>query len=344
MSVPTQPLSDFKSVVYRGTYPDTLCCDSTWRRLPDGSQAVFFLTGGIIEPSPENYVAVCRSTDEGRTWSPPEVVARNPVGAVLLTEVTVIDSLITVYLQFHQGRFANWRVATIESTDNAHTWTEPREFTPLPQRAFVRNLYQTSWGEYLLPYQFYPASAEGTLTDSPLTGNAVSDPQNGVLISQHSSADSDWQSSALLSGARGWSEVNVVELGNEGLAMLTRSDGAGVLLRSDSTDRGRTWAPWERTEIPNPSSKFRLFRLSDQRTLLLHNPTSEIGRRNPLSLWISSNDMQSWDQQYLISDYPGQLAYPDGSLDSNERQLCFAFDHNRHEIIYWKLELPPSKS
>ncbi len=334
MSVPSQHLPEYKSVVYRGTYPDTLCCDSTWRRLPDGSQAVFFLTGGIIEPSSENYVAICRSTDEGCTWSSPAVVARNPEGAVLLTEVTVIDSLITVYLQFHQGRFADWRVATIESSDNAHTWTEPREFAPLPQRAFIRNLYQTSWGEYLLPYQFYPASPGGKLTDSPLTGNVVSDPQNGVLISPHPSADSEWQSSARLNGARGWSEVNLVELNNEQLSMLTRSDGAGVLLRSDSNDRGRTWSAWERTLIPNPSSKFRLFRLSDQRTLLLHNPTSEIGRRNPLALWISSNDMQSWDEQYLISDYPGQLAYPDGSVDTDESQLCFAFDHNRHEIIH----------
>lgn len=244
MSANFQHLPDFKSLVYRGTHPDTLCCDSCWRRLPNGDQAVFFLTGGLVEPGSDNYVALCRSRDEGRTWNPPEVVARNPDGAVLLTEVTVIGSLITVFLEFHRGRFDHWQVATIRSTDGGRTWSDPQEFSALPKRAFIRNLYRTSWGEYFLPYQFYPAAPDGNETDSPLTGNDVSAPENGVLISGNADADSAWQSSTRISGARGWSEVNMVELRNERLTLLTRSDGDGVLLRSDSTDRGRTWAPW----------------------------------------------------------------------------------------------------
>jgi hypothetical protein len=34
------------------------------------------------------------------------------------------------------------------------------------------------------------------------------------------------------------------------------------------------------------------------------------------------------------------LAYPDGVVDQDERYLHFAFDYNRHDVIYWGAELP----
>ncbi len=45
---------DQKQLVYKGCPPDHCCCDSTLRILPNGEFAVFFLTGGPIEPDINN--------------------------------------------------------------------------------------------------------------------------------------------------------------------------------------------------------------------------------------------------------------------------------------------------
>lgn len=337
---------EMKSLVYKGFPPNHCCCDSAWRRLPGGEQAVFFLTGNNFEPEPGNFVALCRSHDEGASWGELETVLQNPGGAATLSEVVVHGGAISVYVQIHTGSFDHWQTAVIRSSDNGHTWTEPEEFGPLPRRSMIRNLYRTSWGEWLLPYQYY--GVVDSWESSPVSDGSYSQPWNGVLIGE--TPNGPWTDCQRIQGANGWAEVNVVELRDGRLVMLARSDGAGVLLRSESSDRGRIWSAYTRSDIPNPGSKFRLFRLSDGRILLLHNPSGATSHpnnkpcamvtRNPLALWVSDDDMQTWRHKLLITDFPGMLAYPDGEVDAEEHYLQFAFDYNRHDVIYWKVAIP----
>jgi len=338
--------TEFKSLVYKGFPPNHACCDSAWRRLPNGEQCVFFLTGNNGEPQPGNFVALCRSSDEGETWSEHEVVLANSPGAATLSEVVVHNGIITIYVQLHHGRFDHWETCTIQSADSGKSWSEPVPFAPLPRRSMIRSLYRTSWGEWLLPFQYHEVKDDWT--SSVMTDGSLEDPWNGVLIGP--SPDGPWQESARIQGAVRWAEVNVVELCDSRLVMLSRSQGSGVLLRSESIDHGRSWSDYQRTDIPNPGSKFRLFRLRDGRIALLHNPSGLTSHtnskrncavnRNPLALWISDDDMNSWNYQHIITDFPGMLAYPDGEMDDDERFLHFAFDYNRHDVIYWRVEIP----
>jgi predicted neuraminidase len=339
--------NEISSLVYKGHSQSHCCCDSTWRRLPGGDHGVFFLTGSQFEPEPGNYVGLCRSSDEGETWGPVIPVITNPPGGVTLSEVVVHEGVISIYLQIHDGSFDRWRTAVITSKDDARTWSEPVEFAPVPHRSMIRNLYQTSWGEWLLPYQYYEP-VDGNWQASVLRDGSHIAPWNGVLSAP--TPHGPWTDSQRIRGARGWAEVNVVELRDGRVVMLARSDGEGALLRSESTDRGRTWSPYVRSDIPNPGSKFRLFRLKDGRIALLHNPSGITSHansklwasvnRNPLALWISDDDMKSWAYQRVISSFPGMLAYPDGEVDPEERFIHFAFDYNRHDVIYWKVSLP----
>ncbi|MGB8355149.1 MAG: sialidase family protein [Chthoniobacteraceae bacterium] len=343
----TNPLTETKALVYKGFPPDHCCCDAIWRRLPGGEQGVFFLTGNTFEPQPGNYVALCRSHDEGNTWGDLEPVARNGDQGVTLSEVTVHEGIITVYLQIHAGRFDHWEVTTTTSTDNGRTWSKPMVFAPVPRRAMIRSLYRTTWGGWLLPFQYYEPTAAGWEASVLEDGSHLS-PWNGVLIGK--SPTGPWREGQRLQGANAWAEVNVVELRDGRLVMLSRSDGAGVLLRTESADRAETWSPYVPTDIPNPGTKFRLFRIKTGAIVLLHNPNGTTSHpnskpcahvnRNPLALWISYDDMATWGYQRIITDFPGQLAYPDGEIDSEERYLHFAFDYNRHDVIYWKVAIP----
>lgn len=337
---------DQKALVYKGMPPDHCCCDATLRILPGGEFAVFFLTGGAIEPDIENHVAMCRSSEPGLVWThQPETVLRFDDRACLLSEAFVEQDRVIMLVTTHDGGFGNWLNFIIESTDEARTWSEPVPFEPMPRRAFVRNRYVASWGDWYLPYQNYDTVEDWTA--APQADGSFQHPRNGVLIS--SDQGRTWQVSAGVEGAKGWAENNVVELRDGSMAMLIRSDGDGCLLRTDSRDRGRTWSEPRRTEIPNPGSKARLHRYADGRIVLVHNPNPRTSHpnsrrqaachRNPLSVWVSDDDMQTWGYRRELTDFPGMLAYPDGVLDEAADMLHFAFDYNRHDVIYWGADL-----
>jgi len=135
-------------------------------------------------------------------------------------------------------------------------------------------------------------------------------------------------------GAHGWLiEPRVVELSDGRLVMLIRSQRDGWLWRSESADAGQTWSPAERTDIPNPAAKVNLLRAADGRILLLHNPCEHsgaiMGGRNPLSLWVSEDDMRTWPVRVDLVRDPNpraSLNYPDGYLDEARGVLHFAWE------------------
>ena len=322
--------------VYKGAPPDHCCCDQALRALPNGEWVIVFMTGGDHEPRKENYVALCRSTDGGDTWGKPETVLRFEDRGCLLSEVVVHGEQVLVHIVTHGGFFEEWRNFTISSRDNGHTWTKPTPFAPMPRRTFLRNLYVSAWGEWFLPFQTYDTVPDPS--PSPLKDGSHREAMNGVLISGDEGRT--WVKSNAVGPTAGWAENNLVELSDGRMVMLIRADGQGCLVRSQSSDRGRTWSTPERTDIPNPGTKFRLHRLSTGRIVLIHNPNAKCGVRNPLALWASDDDMQTWPHRRLLTNFPGQLQYPDGFVDEEERYVHFAFDYHRHDVIYWGAKLP----
>ena len=337
--------ADRKALVYKGMPPNVTCCDQALRILPNGEWIVFFMTGGNVEPERANFVALCRSTDQGETWGPLETVLRFEDRACTLTEALVHKGAVILFVNVHAGFFDQWRNYTICSRDGGRTWGRPEEFTPLPRRGFVRNIYRASWEEWVAPFQYYEPT--GDLDISPLKDGSFRRMWIGTLVSPDEGRT--WVKSNLV-GSQYWAENNVVELRDGRLVMLNRADGTGCLWRSDSADRGRTWSEPQPTEIPNPGAKFRLFRLRDGRIAMIHNPNPRTSHpnskhyalcnRNPLALWISDDDLSTWGYRRLLTDFPGHLAYPDGVVDEREEYIHFAFDYNRHDVVYWGAKLP----
>jgi len=347
MSAPEGPV--VKSLVYKGYPPDHCCCDSCLRIMPDGTWAAIFMTGGKSEPEPENHIRICHSTDSGYTWSKAEVVHQFADRACLLSEVYVEGDVVTMFVETHTGRFGDWKVSTTRSADSGRTWSDLEPFVPAPRRAFVRNRFVASWGEWFLPLQSYDIVDDPT--PSPMKDGSFKTPYDAALVS--GDQGKTWAQSGRIEPCHAWAESNITELSDGRLVMLVRYDGSGCLYRSDSTDRGRTWTEAEPTSIPNPGSKIRLHRLSDGRICLVHNPNSATSHpnskraancnRNPLSLWMSDDDMRTWGYRQDLIDFPGMLAYPDGIIDDKEEWLHFTFDYNRHDVIYVGVKLPDGK-
>ncbi len=361
---------DRRSIPYDGFSPNRMVCDTTLRAMPDGSWALYMLAGGDFEPSPENYMAVTRSTDEGRTWTPLEAVNTGfPRSGRTIgqgpTELMIHEGRSTMFFSTHARTWGNdWQSWMMHSLDSGRTWSKP-EAVPgrLGKFTFLRKHLVTKDGRILVPFQHYLGAPDGTPPPpeeaSPWHGEIfhhVSNPRNGVLMSSDGGVTwSEHGDIRLTPNDRyhGWAENDLFERADGSVGMIIRGDRlGGVLFQAVSTDGGRTWPAFASiTEIPNPGSKATLYPLGGDAVALLHNSNSK--RRAPLSLWISFDGMKTWPYQRVLVEEAGPdpkftgkpmrgaLNYPDGFVSSDRQWLHFAFDDARHRAVHYSAKLPP---
>jgi predicted neuraminidase len=136
-----------------------------------------------------------------------------------------------------------------------------------------------------------------------------------------------------------WTEPTLTPLSDGRLVMLLRVDGSGWLWRSESRDLGRTWTEAVKTDIPNPSNKPKLIPMPDGRIALIHTPNPVPGSRSryPLSLWISDDDLASFRDKRVVTDFPGNYCYPDGFFEDGH--ILFTIEINRHEVLFVDCEV-----
>jgi predicted neuraminidase len=349
-----EDIHDRTVVPFEGITPNRLVCDTTLRELPDRSWILFILAGGDKEPSSENHIALTRSRDKGKTWTPLETVnvgfpREGETAAQCPGELMILNKRCTLYFSTHSGNewSQNWRSWVIHSDDLCQTWSKPEALGGrLQDRTFIRKHTITRDGRILLPFQHY-AGPEGESWKSP-NDRVLANPRNGVLMS--SDGGKTWTEHGdvrLTEDDRyfGWAENNIVELSGGRIGMIIRGDHlGGVLYYAESTDGGRTWPEFARkTDIPNPGSKATLYDLGENVVGLLHNPNP--AHRSPLSLWISFDGMKTWPFKKVLvkesSDGPrGNLNYPDGFVSRDRKWLQFAYDDNRHRAVYYGAQLP----
>lgn len=346
-------MQEFRSLVYAGSMPNLVCCEPIVREMPNGDLIVMWQSGGPVEPHPDNNVFMKRSTDGGRTWGRLRQMFAIPHTPTYVTEITVIGDKVTAYIATHEGGYLEWREWYIESFDSGYTWSELKPLPEYHSHTFVRSLYRLKNETLLLPFHHVKVCPEEMeilrAEGRRISGGERSQFLGGVFESRD--GGKTWKAHCGVSFPRElvpsrhiWMENNIAELSDGSIAMLMRCDRSSILFRSDSYDGGKTWSAVYPTDIPNPGSKFRLFSLSGGRIMLLSNPVAfvpELGQqsRNPLSIWISDDDMKTWGDKRVVEDFPGALAYPDGFVSADESMLYFVYDYNRHDVIFKAVRL-----
>lgn len=345
---------DRVATIYEGESTDSLACESILRRMPNGDWVTFIQSGGSAEPRPENDVYLARSVDQGETWSGLVQLFDLPDKATYQTEALVLGEKVLLFVSTHNGGFLDWESWVTVSEDSGYTWSPFKELWHLPRRTFIRTAMITRDGRILLPFQHYHLTTEAEenlrAAGRPIMRSTDAVSENGVLIS--SDDGQSWtKHGAIHVPTPGWNfaENNIVELSDGTIAMLIRADRTGVLFRADSNDGGMTWTDAYATKIPNPGNKVRLFRLTDDRIILLNTavtPASlerlNLDARHPMSMWISEDDMVNWQYKRDVLTIPGHLSYPDGFIDETEAFVHFACDHKRKNSVYVRAAIPHS--
>ena len=325
------PVSD-QAIIHEHAFADERpfpqCHASTLVELaPDRFGIAYF--AGTRERDPDVGIWFSERTPQG--WLPPRLLAkindqahwnpvlfRSPVGPLLL--------------YFKVGpRVPAWRTWMMQSQDNGHTWSEPRELLPTDPvaRGPVKNkpivLHN---GTVLAPGSDERNDRWRPFVDISHDGGQTFIPGNLLPIT-HSQIT-----------GKGVIQPTLWESQPGHVHMLLRST-CGRICRADSSDSGCTWSSIYPTHLPNNNSGFDCAVLDAQGALaLVYNPVAGDpenrgkGPRTPLSIALSFDHGLTWPRRLDLETDAGGYAYP--AIIPTGAGMAISYTWRRERIAFWK--------
>jgi len=241
-------------------------------------------------------------------------------------------------------------------------------------------LYQVPGGELILFYKVGPSPStwKGWVKTSRDAGESWSSARalpegfigpvknkpvlvsNGKLLSPSSTEGNGWKVHFEVSPDFGktWKMIGPINRGDSydaiqpsilvhkdgKLQILARSRNRSIM-ESWSSDKGETWTPLAKTNLPNNNSGSDAVTLKDGRQLLVYNhvlpPGQEAkGPRTPLNVSLSTDGI-TWQAALVLEDSPiSQYSYP-SVIQSKDGMIHFIYTWRRQKIKYVKVD--PSK-
>lgn len=287
--------------------------------------------GHVSDPRPDlpkgARIALCRSSDDGRTWSAAEVVVDTPIDDRDASIVALPNGdLLITFMTYDSKRVAGThQVFTVRSTDDGRTWSEP-EPTPSP----FTQLEAISTPPRIMP--------DGRLVMTPY-GNHTGDPRkykHAALIESRDNGRT-WSTVTEIKSARHLLlEPDLVALPDNRLLLLARP----LMVSTESTDNGRTWSDPKELGIEGDCPYLLL---TSKKVLLCgirHRPTKSTG------VIYSADFGKTWKGPVVldkvIGAYPSMVELPDGRIfvayynegkGSDIRGLWLKADVNGVEVL-----------
>ena len=258
-----------------------------------------------------------RSTDNGKNWSEPVVVAQGGNGKTYGDPAVVLDKKTGNLICMFVGDQGLWNatpynrqgIYVSKSTDNGVSWSEPVAIT---DQVYANH---SSW------YAGFAGSGHGLcLKDGRLMFvlaiRATS--ATGVPLHNYASYSDDggdnWTLSTNAATTAG-DEAKVVELENGDILMSIRNPSKGNRIFCKSTDRGQTWGKaYFETELKDPACNGDIIRYSystdegsEGKSRLLHSLPESTTTRENVTIYLSEDDGETWPIKKRLVD--GYSAY-----------------------------------
>ena len=270
--------------------------------------------GGDGEYEPGTAVYGMRQRAGDRAWGKPQVLAQDPfysVGNPVVWQAP--DGLVWLFYVVRPG--ATWstsRIAAKVSKDGARTWSDSTVIS-WEEGTMVRSRpLALQDGAYLLP--IYRETGHDTEKVGADTAS---------LFLRFDPKTQTWSPSNLVFSRIGNLQPAAVELDNGTLLAYCRRGGDyepgddGFVVRTESTDSGKTWSPGVETEFPNPNAAVDLLKLQSGALLLVYNHS--MTERTPLATAISTDDGKTFRRGPDIADGDESFAYPYAMQDRDGR-------------------------
>lgn len=302
---------------------------------------------------PFGRVEVMRSTDDGATWSWPQIIMDTPIddrdagivetakGSILVTTFTSLayERVLAEARGWDEDRLERWR-------------SVQRATTPEQRRALVGSwmLRSTDGGITWSPPYRVPATAPHgpvVLSDGRLLLAAKEHPSETRRVGVWQSTD-DGLTWTLLSwmpvrpgdDITHYHELHAVETADRRIVVHIRNHNKAnerETLQSESADGGKTWS------IPRPIGVWglpsHLLRLRDGRLMMTYGY-----RRPPRGnhARISEDDGRTWSEPIVLSeDGTGDIGYPSTVELPSGHLLTLWYESKRSGSVAVKLPEPP---
>lgn len=258
-----------------------------------------------------------RSTDNGKNWSEPVVVAQGGNGKTYGDPAVVLDKKTGNLICMFVGDQGLWNatpynrqgIYVSKSTDNGVSWSEPVAIT---DQVYANH---SSW------YAGFAGSGHGLcLKDGRWmfvlairATSATGVPLHNYAIYSDDGGD-NWTLSTNAATTAG-DEAKVVELENGDILMSIRNPSKGNRIFCKSTDRGQTWGKaYFETELKDPACNGDIIRYSystdegsEGKSRLLHSLPESTTTRENVTIYLSEDDGETWPIKKRLVD--GYSAY-----------------------------------
>jgi len=261
--------------------------------------------GGAGEYAIQTGVFGSRYAHASKTWSVPKLIASDPfrsVGNGVVWQAP--DGVVWLFYVVRWGE--TWSTSRIQakiSRDGAQNWSESFVVSEHEGMMVRGRPIVLSTGDYLLPAYhetgFDPESVGPASVGSFLRW----DPAHKL-----------WVQSGEIHSKKGNIQPAAAEIAPGHLIAYCRRGGGygpvtdGFLVRSESTDGGRTWSEGQDSKFPNPNAAVDFIKLQSGALLLVYN--NSMTERDPLSVALSTDQDKTWPWRRDIATGPHDYAYP----------------------------------
>lgn len=269
-----------------------------------------------------------RSTDNGKNWSEPVVVAQGGNGKTYGDPAVVLDKKTGNLICMFVGDQGLWNatpynrqgIYVSKSTDNGVSWSEPVAIT---DQVYANH---SGW------YAGFAGSGHGLcLKDGRLmfvlairATSATGVPLHNYAIYSDDGGD-NWTLSTNAATTVG-DEAKVVELEDGDILMSIRNPSKGNRIFCKSTDPGQTWGKaYFETELKDPACNGDIIRYSystdegsEGKSRLLHSLPESTTTRENVTVYLSEDDGETWPIKKRLVDgysaYSSLTVLPDGTI------------------------------
>lgn len=269
-----------------------------------------------------------RSTDNGKNWSEPVVVAQGGNGKTYGDPAVVLDKKTGNLICMFVGDQGLWNatpynrqgIYVSKSTDNGVSWSEPVAIT---DQVYANH---SGW------YAGFAGSGHGLcLKDGRLMFVLAIRATSATRVLLHNYAiysddgGDNWTLSTNAATTVG-DEAKVVELEDGDILMSIRNPSKGNRIFCKSTDRGQTWGKaYFETELKDPACNGDIIRYSystdegsEGKSRLLHSLPESTTTRENVTVYLSEDDGETWPIKKRLVDgysaYSSLTVLPDGTI------------------------------
>lgn len=298
------------------------------RKTKNGTLLCVCLSGGTWDPQNANVVKIQRSSDDGKTWSEPQVLFSHHSRGVWSSEIFVDNDKIMLVIQTYNAECYYRELQTFYSisNDNGNTWSEPISFPNGINGISIRQGIKLSNGSYLFPIYY------GEVVNN-FDWEDVTDWHDnlkfccGVMLSNDRLKS--YERYGYIKSKKCLWEPNCIEVENGHIIMYMRNNNAPYLGISHSYDYGKTWTDFKQTNIPNPNTKVTLVKSNDL-ILLISNFNKVVGVKNRthLQIWVSK-DGEKFYNKLKIEEDNENFFYPHAFFDEEKQLLYVAYENSK---------------